>query len=38
MCTVADTYIVNAVTECLIFYVSHFSGLVDHSYVYKFTQ
>ena len=33
----AVTSIVNAITECLIFYFSHFSGLVDHSYVYKFT-
>jgi len=36
-CTAAVTSIVNAIIECLIVYFSHFSGLVDHSYVYKFT-
>jgi hypothetical protein len=36
LCKAAVTSIVNATIACLIFYFSHFSGLVDHSYVYKF--
>jgi hypothetical protein len=37
-CKAAVNSIVNTSIECRMFWFSHFSELVDHSYVYKFMQ